>query len=926
MKTPTLLLALALLPASLAAQSPTAAKIIDLPSNERLAEPAPGAPQRLDSFPSTLAVSPDGRYLAILNEGFGTQSIAVLDMATDRVRDYADPRLDAKQRQSYFLGLAFSPDGSELFASLASLTDPLGRRAGDLGNGILVYRFHGGALAPERFIPIPLQRLAAGHRATGMGRETRRGFAVPYPAGLAVFQAAGGLRILVADNLSDDALLLDATTGQTLESFDLSVSPTVPAAYPYAVAIAPDHRTAYCSLWNASRVAKLDLTTGRVAGWLPLDAPASAEAAGSHPSALLLSRDGRRLYVALANADRVAAVSLRGGPPAWLDTTLPGERYGGSTPNALAESPDGHNLFVADASLDAVAVFGIENLRAGRVERARGFIPTEWYPVALATARGALWIAAGKGQSTGPNGTLPVVPHGGRARLGHPYIGALLHGSIARLPLANATGNLGAMTSAVKRANLMEGRLPALPFRAGHNPIRHVIYIIKENRTYDQILGDLGVGNGDPSLTLYGAGITPNQHALARRFGVLDNFYDSGEVSGGGHVWSMAAITSDYTEKTWQIGYRNDQRSYDYEGTVAGEVPLEHGIADVDEPGSGYIWANVARHGLTHRNYGEYVETQWCDERATTAPPEAGAPPLHARHCPQTWIEPGQPLLGAAAGEANSWPWRIPIIARDVASKRELVGHFDPDFADFRLDYPDQLRADEFLREFRGFVTARKTGHGKELPQFVILRLPDDHTMGTRAGGPTPEASVADNDLAVGRVVDAISHSPYWDDTALIILEDDAQDGADHVDAHRSTCLVISKYSPSSAAHPFVDDHFYTTVNAVRTMEVLLGLPPMNHNDARAAVMAPLFGGSGTQPPFDADYRDRDNGLIYRMNPAHGPGARASAAMDWRHADANPAEALDAILWHERKGNTPRPAPRFTIPGLDAPATSLARR
>ncbi|HZT74216.1 MAG TPA: phosphoesterase [Terriglobales bacterium] len=916
-----LLLAAAAAPA----QAPAPARPLHLPSNQLLFEPAPGAPQQLDSFPAALAASPDGRYVAALDAGFGTQSIAIADTATGELRDFADPRLSAKHRQTYFLGLAFSPSGREIFASLASLTDPRGRRTGDLGNGILVYRFAGGRITPERFLPIPLQPLAPGRRASGMGRSVPPGFAIPYPAGLAVFRTAGGLRILAANNLSDNALLLDAASGRILERFDLGISPTVPAAYPYAVVVAPDHRTAYCSLWNGSRVAQLDLASGRITRWLPLAPPRSRTAAGSHPSALLLSRDGRWLFVALSNADRVAAVPLAGqAAPAWLDTTLPDERYGGSTPNALAESPDGRRLFVADASLDAVAVFDTRGLAPGRTRRAAGFLPTEWYPTALAAGGGQLWIASGKGQGTGPNGTLPATPKGGRARLGHPYIAALLRGSLAHVSFAAATTDLAAQTAIVERANLMQGRLPALPFRAGHNPIRHVIYIIKENRTYDQVLGDLGAGDGDPSLTLYGAAITPNEHELARRFGVLDNFYDSGEVSGDGHVWSMAAITSDYNERTWQISYRNSQRSYDYEGAVAGEVPLEHGIADVDEPGTGYIWADVARHGLSHRNYGEYVVTEWCDERGQAAPPEAGAPPLPARHCPQTWVRPGQPLMGAA-GQASPWPWRVPVIARDIASKPELVGHFDPAFADFRLDYPDQLRADEFLREFRGFVQARDTGQGPRLPNFIILRLPNDHTMGTRPGGPTPEASVADNDLAVGRVVEAVSHSPYWSDTAIVILEDDAQDGADHVDAHRSLCLVISKYSPSSEARPFVDHHFYTTVNAIRTMEVLLGLPPMNHNDARAAVMAPLFSGAGDQAPFDADFRNRDNGLIYRMNPARGPGARASAAMDWRHADANPAAALNAILWRERKGNTPEPAPRYTVPGLDAPPAGASR-
>ena len=251
------------------------------------------------------------------------------------------------------------------------------------------------------------------------------------------------------------------------------------------------------------------------------------------------------------------------------------------------------------------------------------------------------------------------------------------------------------------------------------------------------------------------------------------------------------------------------------------------------------------------------------------------------------------------------------MLARDVPTKPELRGHFDPNYADFRLDYPDQLRVDDFLNEFQQFVGARQKGAGEQLPAFTLLRLPNDHTAGTRPDFPTPAASVADNDLALGRVVEAVSHSPYWDDTAIFALEDDAQDGADHVDAHRSIAFVISKYSPGSAADPYVDHHFYTTVSVIHTMEALLNLPPMNNNDALAPLMAPLFSWSG-QPPFKADYRNRDNGLLYRMNSPKAPGAQASMKMDFTHADAAPARRLNAILWRDRMGSRPMPAPKYS--------------
>jgi hypothetical protein len=248
-----------------------------------------------------------------------------------------------------------------------------------------------------------------------------------------------------------------------------------------------------------------------------------------------------------------------------------------------------------------------------------------------------------------------------------------------------------------------------------------------------------------------------------------------------------------------------------------------------------------------------------------------------------------------------------------VATKRELSDRFDPLYPDFNTSYPDQLRADEFLNEFEKFVAARNSHHGNELPQFVLLYLPDDHTAGKSPGSPAPAASVADNDLALGRVVEAVSHSPYWEDTAIFVLEDDAQNGTDHVDAHRSTAFVISKYSPGSAQQPFVAHQFYTTVNIIHTMEVLLGVPPMNQNDGYAPVMGPLFSGAGDQEPFTADWRNRENGLIYQMNPPHGPDAEESRKMDFSRPDAANAAVLNAILWRDRKGEVPMPAPRHSV-------------
>jgi len=878
-----------------------------------------------------VALSPDKRYVAFLNDGFGTQanggrqSIAILDLTSNQITDFPDARLPSDAHQSYFIGLSFSSDGSQLYASLGSITDPEGKTAGNTGNAIAVYSFQNGKVSPERVIKVKPQKLASGKRIASGVKQTKPGTAVPYPAGLAVIPSqkkgrAGADLLLVANNLSDNAVLLSSKNGHVLKRFDLSVYPTVPASLPYTVVASSDGRRAWCSLWNLSRIAELDLQKGTVTRWIPLLQPKDPIAPGSHPTAMLLTKDDKVLFVTLSNADRVAAVSTDTGKVIhWFDTAVSIQKFAGTTPNALAQSADGGRLFVADATINAVAVFDTSNLSPTSepaTDRALGFIPTEWYPTSLVVVGTDLIIATAKGHGTGPN-NFPGTTDNEKKKHEKAYIPTLLYGSVARLRLSEIETHLPEFTQRVEQDEGFRNDPGKIEFAQGNSPIRHVIYILKENRTYDQILGDLKVGNGDPSLTMYGADITPNQHQLALQFGVLDNFYDSGEVSGNGHEWSMAAITTDYNEKTWQIAYRGNERTYDFQGAMADEYPLLLGQPDIDNPSTGYIWDNVAAHGLTYRDYGEFMGVTWCQpQRSASFSPRQGTPSPLSETCEQPEVKKGEPLpanVGQPHGAASPWPWPIPMLQRTEAVKAGWRDHFDPLFPDFNPDYPDQLRADEFLNEFEGFVRARQQGKGTELPQFVLLYLPNDHTHGTKAGAPRPTASVADNDLAIGRVVEAISNSPYWDDTAILMLEDDAQNGADHVDAHRSTAYVISKYSPGSLNHPFVDSGFYTTVNLIHTIESLLNLPPMNQNDAYAPVMAPLFAGPGTQPPFKADWRNRDNGLIYETNPAHATGSAESAKMDFTHPDAVNTTVLNKILWRDRKGATPMPSPKHTI-------------
>ena len=910
----------------------TAAQTIHLSTSKEILGPVPGSPQPLNSLPMAAAWSPDHRYLALVNAGFGTvesnyeQSIAILDTGTGKLTDYPEPRTEILAPQTYYSGIAFSPDGAHLYVSFDSLSAPEGGKPDQTGNAIGVYRFDPTAtgaevLRPERLIPVPLRELPAGQKQNHGPLELAENEAIPAPAGIAVVKRTEGAeKILVADEYSDDALLLDAGSGRLETRFDLSAGPVIPSTYPVAVVASKDGERAWVSLWNGSAVAELNLTTGKVVQRLPLLAPLHDISPSSHPIAMALSPDEKTLYVALANRDVVAAVRVSGPTMrtlAFYDTRLPGQAFFGAMPDAVALSDDGSTLYAANSGSNAVAVFNLKALPHGKTpEVPIGFIPTEWYPTAIAIEGDHLYVATGKGRGTAPNAAPQPPPKNpppnAPSRLEgrpHTYIATMLHGSLATIDLREAKANLRELTRQVLESNLMDAAQKRIQFQGGGDKIKHVIYIIKENRTYDQILGDLGAGDGDPSLTMYGEQITPNLHALALQFGVLDNFYDSGEVSGDGHVWSTAAIDSDYNERTWQIDYRGHERPYDFEGVVEEGYPLLENIPDIDEPGSGYMWTDLARSHKSLYHFGEFISTKFCDDSGEAPKdrpmPQAGGTPEGAHYCEHAFIAKGDAIPGNYGGGISRYPWPIPLIYKNVATKPELVGHFDPEYPDFNLSFPDQLRVSEFLTHFNKWVAELKAGRDT-MPQFVMLRLPNDHTAGTRPGMPTPRASVADNDLAVGRAVDAVSHSPYWDSTAFFVLEDDAQDGADHVDAHRSISLVISKYAPRRDK-PFVDHTFYTTVSTVHTILTLLGCPPMNNNDAFAPLMAQEFSGAGDQPPFTADYRNRDNGLIYTANQPKAEGAKESAKMDFSHEDRADPIKLNVILWKDAMGNKPVP-------------------
>ena len=872
----------------------------------------PGNPRPINNFPTAAAISPDGHFAVFLHSGYGAytsqqkQSLTVLNLQTDSIRDFPDDRLSNHAKQTYFLGLAFSIDGKHLYASMAALTDPLGKGKGSAGNGIAVYSFHDGEILPERFLPLaPRTKLPSGK----VRREEFKD--VTYPAGLSLGISDGVERILVACNGSDEALLLNTLDGQIVHRFDLSTFKRIPASLPYTTVMASDGKRGFVSLWNASSVAELDLQAGTVTRVIPLEKASAPLEGGSHPTALLLSRDDSRLFVALTNRDEIDVLDTHSHRVvSSVSTKLPNQMFGGSDPESIALSPDEKTLFSANSISDCVAVYDLGYSSGEKPQRAVGFIPTEWYPTVVAATGNDLLIGSAKGRGSGSNPSPLNVSENGRPK--YPYNPAMTNGSLARISLITLADNVAAWTDVVSKTNAAQGNVDRVPFANGEDKIHHVIYIIKENRTYDQVLGDLSEANGDPNLAMYGEDITPNQHKLARQFGILDNFYDSGDVSGDGHIWSTSASISDYVQKTWPIGYRSREHTYDSEGEFLGGVPADDDLPYAGEPTGGFLWKNFAKHDVSYRHYGEFIISKWCNGASEDRQPSTGPSKVEGATCSRSVIKKGEPLeknVGDPHGGPSPYPWDIPVLARNVASLPELRGHFDPLFPDFQIDYPDQLRADEFLNEFDGFVSSRKAGKDA-MPQFILLRLPNDHTAGGKPGMPRPTASVADNDLAVGRVVDAVSHSPYWDDTAILILEDDAQDGPDHVDSHRSLALVISKYAPLPQTGPFVDHTFYTTINMVRTLGALLGVPPMNANDSRAAVMAPLFSGLGTQPAFTADYRNRDSGILYQVNTKEW---KAGKNLDFSHADAADTVVLNEFLWQDRMGNVPMPPPEHNV-------------
>jgi len=802
-----LLLAATLLPAG--ATPPAGARrpgkespeVTLLPNGWRIA-PA-GRHLTVGDLPLAMLESQDGRYVVVSTNGYAKPTLTVVDTHNF----YVTSKLSVDHA---WLGLAWSPDGQHLYSS----------GAGD--NSVFEYRFQKGVLKPARSFVL-----------TRPYRES-------YVAGIAV--SPDGNRLYAVHALGELLSAVSLHTGRVVKMAQLP-------AEGYAALVSADSKTVYVSLWGGARVLVFDAATLALRTEIPV---------GEHPNAMALSPDEKRLFVACANTNAVWVVDLEAGAAReQIGIALHPQAPPGSTPNALSLSADGRRLLVANADNNAVAVVDVSEPGRSQVQ---GFIPVGWYPTAVRwNGDGqSIYVLEGKGLTSEAN---PRGPNPGIITGELQYSGAMLQGAFSIVPVPDAatleryTKTVYSLTPYTDATRLTPAAaLPGSPIPAKvgvASPIKHVFYVIRENRTYDQILGDLEKGNGDPTLCLFGEDVTPNAHAFAREFVLLDNFYVDAEVSYDGHSYSTAAYATDFTEKMWPMNYGRHEGTYLSEG--GGNMRNAYG--NITAPANGYIWDACNRAGVSVRSYGEFAGR--------------GEDDLH---------EVGEGVTRAM----------VP----------GLEGKVHPTYPPYDPSIRDAVRVDVWLEEFRQF---EKTG---ELPRLSIIRLGNDHTAGTRAGYPTPRAMIAENDLALGRVVEAISHSRFWKQSAIFVLEDDAQNGPDHVDAHRSVAFVISPYVKRGS----VDSTLYTTSGMLRTMELILGLPPMSQYDAAATPMYAAF-----QPkPVLTPYVHREARVpLDEMNPVSAWGALASAAMNLEQADLAPEHELNEILWKSVRGaDSPMPPPK----------------
>jgi DNA-binding beta-propeller fold protein YncE len=732
----------------------------------------------LGSMPLGLALAPERTRVVAVLSGWREQGIQVVDLESKKV-------LQTIPQEAAFYGAAFSANGKQLYVSG--------------GNEDLIYAYswnNGAATLVKKII---------------LGEKKPDKTGSRYPAGIAVSQK--GNLLYVAENVGDALAVVDPSSGRVVQRFSTD-------HYPYAVEVAPDGKV-YVSAWGSNTIsifrAFADGTlsnTGRLV-------------VGPRPSALVMNPDGSRLFVALAGTDQIAIVDTRARKVLrYLQDQAPGAPSEGSTPNALALSRDATKLYVAEADNNAIAVFDVSEQISKRASLAAvgsmGRIPTDWYPTGLLEVDKNLIVLTGKGHGShaNPDGPTP----GERIERPLGYDLGQLNGSIRMCSADFSPAALAQFSRRVAEANGWDQQRASRRYP----PFKHVVYIIKENRTYDQVLGDLKEGDGDPNLVFFGKDVSPNHHALALRFGLFDRFFTNAEVSSQGHIWSTAAYVTDFGEKLIPSAY-SDRR-----GGIDGE--------ETDEPIGGFLWNLAAKKGIWFRDYGEMVNG-----------PEG-------------------------------WP----------VTQRDLRADVSPIYPEFNLKIPDQRRADGWIQELHEFEAKG------EMPALEVLHLPSDHTAGGRPAYPTPRAYMADNDLALGRIVEALSQGPFWRDTVVFVLEDDSQSGPDHVDSHRSPFFAISAYN-----HPGTIHRFANTTDVVAAIEDILGLGRMSKFDYFSRSLADVF----SQTPDFAPYRSLvPRADMKETNPSKGVAARMSEGLDLRAADRSDDELFNRVLWYMLKPDSAPPS------------------
>ena len=775
-----------------------------VPTGQRIT-PA-GLQTTLGNLPLAEALSPDGRTLLVSNDGQGVQSLQVIDVSSGRVVQ----TLPSPAPRSLFVGLAFSPDGRRAYASG--------------GGDQTIHRFdvQGQQLTEGPAVALPTT-------APGGVKITA------FPAGLAV--TPDGARLVVADHLADAVSVVDLATG---------VSQTTAVGHaPRTVTLSGDGRTAWVTNQGGDAISVVD-----VSGPAPL--VTGSVRVGTHPVAAVLGRRANRLYVADAESDEISVLDATTSRlvGTWSLAPYEGAKVG-VNPSDLALSRDGSTLYVTGAGNNDVMVL---DTRRGRI---RGAIPTAWYPSAVTVAGDRLLVANAKGLGSGPNNG-PGFPDPTSATPTSPskYVGAMIVGTLSSIPLPLSHDRLERGRKQVARNNGFDDAETERPKRP---PIKHVIYVVQENRTFDQVFGSLGKGNGDASLNLFGDESAPNQRALQRDYVTFDNFYADAEISAQGWNWTVAAGSPLFTESLWPSNYSGRGAPY----------PSESGdpaIAPNRDPKDAYIWDRLADKGISFRNYGFYVNTD-----------AAGV---------NTAFDP---VLDARTDHGfRGYDLSCPDNSDTFAPRKANCG---------------TTRYDAWKAEFDGYVARG------DLPTVELVRLPNDHTAGTRPGSPTPRAYVADNDLALGRLVDAVTHSAYGKDTAIVVTEDDAQNGPDHIDAHRTLAQVISPYTRTGA----VDSTLYTTASMLRTIEDLVGIGALTQFDAQATPMT----GSFTRRPDSTPYtvvRPASAGTA--TNSTTAPLAAVSARQPLGKEDQIDEKSFNEAIWQSVKGaGSAMPAPRQAVGG-----------